>query len=96
MNKISYAGDVETKQIDLVGKYSTVSLIALFNQVEIYEDLFSPFITGTITISESFDLINNLPLIGEEFLILDITTPGFEKRIKGRFYVFKCFVGRKF
>lgn len=90
MEKINGAGDIEIKQIDLVGKYSTTSLVGLYTEVQIFEDIFSPFITGTITITESFDLINKLPLIGEEFLILDLTTPGFEKRIKGRFYVFKC------
>lgn len=90
MEKINGAGDIDIKQIDLVGKYSTISLVGLYTEVQIFEDIFSPFITGTITITESFDLINKLPLIGEEFLILDLTTPGFEKRIKGRFYVFKC------
>jgi hypothetical protein len=90
MEKINGAGDIEIKQIDLIGKYSTTSLVGLYTEIQIFEDIFSPFITGTITITESFDLINKLPLIGEEFLILDLTTPGFEKRIKGRFYVFKC------
>jgi hypothetical protein len=90
MEKINGAGDIEIKQIDLIGKYSTTSLVGLYTEIQIFEDIFSPFITGTITITESFDLMNKLPLIGEEFLILDLTTPGFEKRIKGRFYVFKC------
>jgi len=90
MDKISYAGEKEIKKIELVGKFSTVNLDALFNTIDIYEDLFSPFITGSITITESFDLINNLPLIGEEFLDLDIASPGSLKRITGRFYVYKA------
>lgn len=88
-DRLTSAGDVDIRRLELVGKFSTINLGGLFQSIEIYEDIFSPFITGTVTVVESFDLINNLPIIGEEFLFLDITTPGFEKRIEGKFYVYK-------
>lgn len=86
---LTQAGDIDIRKMELVGKYSTINLIGMFSNLNIYEDLFSPFITGSVLLVESYDLINKLPIIGEEFLVLDITTPGFEKRINGKFYVYK-------
>ena len=40
MEKINGAGDIEIKQIDLVGKYSTTSLVGLYTEVQIFEDIF--------------------------------------------------------
>lgn len=45
--------------------------------IEIYEDIMSPFISGNITISDSIALGEVLPLQGEETLILELDTPGF-------------------
>lgn len=88
-DKLTQAGDIDIRKMELVGKYSTINLIGMFSNLNIYEDLFSPFITGSVLLVESYDLINKLPIIGEEFLVLDITTPGFDKRINGKFYVYK-------
>jgi hypothetical protein len=60
--------------------------------IEIYEDLFSPFISMAITIRESQDFINALPLRGEEIINLEISTPGFTKEelfFKGKYYIYK-------
>lgn len=89
IDSLTHAGDIDIRKMELVGKYSTINLMGMFSNLNIYEDLFSPFITGSVLLVESFDLINKLPIIGEEFLVLDITTPGFEKRIQGKFYVYK-------
>lgn len=44
-------------------------------QIDLYEDIFSPFIKGTITLLESIDLLNLFPLVGEEMITLGFHTP---------------------
>jgi hypothetical protein len=61
-------------------------------QVELFEDMFAPFITGTIVLTDALDLINFFPFIGEEYLMLKVSTPSFndpDKIISGEFYLYK-------
>lgn len=53
-----------------------VDVLRLVNTLNIYEDVMSPFVTGTLLISDSIALAESLPFIGEEMLILDMETPG--------------------
>lgn len=55
------------------GRYLNVTNITF--QVNLYEDLMSPFITGSMTISDAASFNTLLPLTGEEILTLDIETP---------------------
>ena len=91
------AGDIN---IDKVEIYSLASGAAfdIKNQVlaiQIYEDLFSPFITGSIIVKDSLDLINKLPFGGQEYLDLKLFTPTLDVSleelgiIQGRFYIYK-------
>ncbi|NBP55009.1 hypothetical protein EBU71_00425 [bacterium] len=92
MEQLKFAGDVEIHDLSLIGKTGVVDIRQLMASISIYEDLFSPFISGKITIKESLDLINQLPLIGEEFVDIHVSTPTFEgdsRILKGRFYVYK-------
>lgn len=90
-NQLRYAGDVNIERATLTssrGVYQNVT--AQIIRVIVYEDLFSPFITGSIILKESFDFQNILPLIGEEYLQLKISTPTIEKGvIEGTFLVYK-------
>lgn len=96
-NKIRFAGDVNVEYVwvqSLVnGKKMNVS-----NQlitIQIFEDLFSPFITGTLIFRESLDFASNFPFVGEEIIELKIFTPTLDSKdpegavIKGTFYVYK-------
>jgi hypothetical protein len=52
--------------------------------------LLSPFITGTLVIKDSLDLINLFPFVGEEYVELDIKTPTLKTgNISGKFYIYK-------
>lgn len=89
--QILKAGDVN---IDMVEITSTNGLYQdITNQImaiQIFEDLFSPFITGTLEVKDSLDLLNLFPFTGEEFLHLKISTPTLQKgNIDGKFYVYK-------
>lgn len=92
-SNLRFAGDVSVSQLEIVGKTGRIDVRMLMLNMTIFEDLFSPFISGNIVLKESLDLINKLPLIGEEYLEMHVYTPGFEgspeKEFKGRFYIYK-------
>jgi hypothetical protein len=90
---IRFAGDVSINKIEIIasnglGQEVTNQVVAL----EIYEDMFSPFISGVLALKDSLDLVNLFPLVGEEAVNIRISTPSFkdkDKIIDDQFYIFK-------
>ena len=89
--KISKAGDVLIEKVQITttkGFYQDIT-----NQViglQIFEDILSPFITGTLEMRDGLDLMNVFPFNGEEFLELKVSTPTLnEGNIDGKFYIYK-------
>lgn len=89
--KLRFAGDVDIERIQITSPNGVY--LDIRNQViaiQLFEDLFSPFITGTIVVQDSLDLLNNIPFLGEEYLSMTISTPTLTKgKIQGEFYIFK-------
>jgi hypothetical protein len=90
-NQLRYAGDVNVERATITsskGVFQNVTgQVAL---IRIYEDIFSPFITGSIILKESFDYQSVFPLLGEEFLELKISTPTIKLgTISGTFHIYK-------
>lgn len=86
------AGDVDIKDITIVtSKGFTQTITPQVLGVEIFEDIFSSFITGRLIVKDSQELTNLLPLVGEEVVRLDIHTPTLpdEERIKDEFFIYK-------
>ena len=46
--------------------------------IEIFEDINSPVITGSLTLLDIDNMIENAPIIGQEYLSLVISTPTLE------------------
>ena len=88
---IRFAGDVSVDKAQIVtskGIYQDIS--AQIITLQLYEDLFAPFLTGSLIIKESLDLVNLFPFIGEEFFDLEISTPSLPRgNVKARFYIYK-------
>jgi hypothetical protein len=90
---IRFAGDVNVEQITITSTNGFTQNIT--NQVvgvELFEDMFSPFLSGNIIVKESLDLINLIPLVGEEFVKIKINTPSFQgvgQVIDNDFYIYK-------
>jgi len=90
---IRFAGDVSIDKIEIIsatgyGQQVSNQVIA----IEIYEDMFSPFISGVIAFKDSLDLANLFPLVGEEYVNIRIRTPSFtgkDKTIDEQFMVYK-------
>ena len=89
--QLKFAGEVLLDKVRIItpsGFYQDIAGQVI--TVQMYEDLFSPFITGSLIVKESLDLINLFPFIGEEYLELEIRTPTLEKNnIKNTFYIYK-------
>ena len=87
---LRFAGDVSIEKIQLSalnGQYANI-----LNQVisvEIYEDIFTSFMSLSVVVKESVDYINMFPFIGEEYLEIEIVTPLSETSIRGKFYIYK-------
>ena len=89
--KLKFAGEVSIDKVRIItptGFYQDITGQVI--NIQVYEDLFSPFITGSLIIKESLDLVNLFPFIGEEYVELEIRTPTLEQNnIKGTFYIYK-------
>jgi len=90
---IRFAGDVSIDEIKIIssngfGQDVTNQVVAL----EIYEDLWSPFMSGVLALKDSLDLTNLFPFVGEEFVNIKIHTPSFDdktKIINDQYYIYK-------
>lgn len=87
---VTFAGDVTINSIELVSGGSKIDIREQVAYIDFYEDIFSPFITGKVILQDAQDLVNRMPLIGQELLRVDIETPQMkEGKLKGTFYIFK-------
>ena len=88
---LKFAGDVSIDKVKIItsdGFYQDIAAQVI--NIQYYEDLFSPFISGSLIIKDSLDLVNLFPFVGEEFVELEITTPALQNgAIKGRYYIYK-------
>ena len=87
------AGSVNVRELRLISsKDVVVDLNEFLVELNIYEDIFSQHLYGDIVLSDSRNLIDFLPIIGEEYLNVEFFTPTFEEQnqiIKKTFRVFK-------
>lgn len=91
--QIKKAGDVVIEEVIIIGSTGTRFDVTLqLISIELFEDLFAPTISGNITITDSLDLVNNVPFVGEEVLQLRFRTPQYtEDRdiVNAQFYIYK-------
>jgi hypothetical protein len=91
---LRFAGDVSIEDATITSMVSGLSF-NVTNQlitIEIFEDMFAPFITGSLIFRESLDFANAFPFVGQEYLDLKVSTPTFENSggtVEGRFYIYK-------
>ena len=90
--ELRFAGDVSIEKCDIFTSGGVrQDIAAQVIAITVYEDIFSPFVSGSLTVRESFDLVNLFPFVGEEMVELDIVTPTLDekKNITGSFYIYK-------
>jgi hypothetical protein len=89
---ITKPGDVIITSLDLsiISSEDPLDLKPFMMEINLYEDIFSPTLHGSVVIRDSLNLIGRLPIIGDEVLTMDIQTPwaelgGYSKSNLGTF-----------
>lgn len=95
--ELRYAGDINVAEVTITSLI-TDKKFNVANQlltIQIFEDMFSPFISGSLIFKESLDFASNFPFVGEEVIDLKLFTPTLDEVkpktgvIQGRFYIYK-------
>lgn len=88
---VRFAGDVNIAKVKIVTRNGLAQdITGQVINIQIFEDLFSPFITGSLILKESLDLINLFPFAGEEEVEIEINTPSLQNgNISAKFYIYK-------
>jgi hypothetical protein len=91
--QIVQAGQVNIVACDLLQANGEdgLELTALVEKITIYEDIFSPFISGEIVLRDTYDIPNTIGRSSRDLLRLVINTPSLaeEKNIDGYFLIYK-------
>ena len=74
--KLQYAGEYSLERLELITINGKFDLTKNYLQLDLFEDLFSSGITGSLVITDTNNLIVNSPLVGQEYLRLKISSPG--------------------
>lgn len=94
-NQLSFPGEINVLKAILISSTGkSLDISAMVADLSIFEDIFSNTMTGYVLLEDAMDLINTLPLIGQEQLVIDVQTPTLDQRIQKTFYVYKL-QGRK-
>ena len=74
---LQFAGEVDVEEVFITSSQnpSNVDLTNFMVEFNLYEDLFSPTMHGDIVISDSNNLITELPMIGTELITVKFRTP---------------------
>jgi hypothetical protein len=75
-NSIRYAGDFYIEEIQLLTiKGGSIDLKDIISTIDIYEDIGTHAITGSISFVDTNNIVYNGPIIGQERLYLKVYTP---------------------
>lgn len=75
-----HAGDFNLEKLTITSPNTeeTADITEFMLEINLYEDLFSPCMTGNLILADAANLISNLPIIGNEYITLKIRTPTLE------------------
>src|ERR1035437_410939 len=59
----------------------TIDVQNIMLELDLYEDIFVPVMTGSVRLGDAGDIISSLSLHGNEFLLLNIDKPTLDKPI---------------
>lgn len=92
LDTLFFAGDVTVNEVTIVtSRGLSITVTPQVAGVEIYEDIFSPFMSGKVYVRDGHSLSTLMPLIGEEYIKIDITTPSIDKKYgyRNEFFIYK-------
>lgn len=72
-------GTVLVEEISIINQYDeSTGLSEFYTELNIFEDMYSPCIFAELLITDNINLIANLPIVGNEMVIVKLRTPTFE------------------
>ena len=79
MSTVQYAGQFTIEKCELVTSAGLViNLSSSILEINLFEDIYSNAIKGSILCFDTNNLITNTQILGQDYLRLKIVTPGFE------------------
>ena len=76
-NTIQYAGQYNLRECHLLSSTGvTARLDANVIEINLYENIFTQSIIGSLFVTDQNNLIANMPIVGQEFVSLKLETPG--------------------
>ena len=79
MSTVQYAGQFVIEKCELITSAGlTINLSSSILEINIFEDIYSNALKGSILCFDTNSLITNTQILGQDYLRLKITTPGFE------------------
>ena len=63
-----------------------INVSQLLQEINIYQSIDTPYLSGSMLISDSVGVYEKLPIIGQERLIFSLTTPGADQNVDFRDY----------
>lgn len=88
-DKISVGSDINLIKLDIISLAGVkIDATKLFIELEIYENIFSNVMTGSLTIQDKYNFTKNVPLIGKETIELTFKTPSSDE-VKKVFSVYE-------
>ena len=79
MAEVQYAGEYELQTCEIIASSGVVAEISNnIVEINLFENIFSSSLTGSIIFADTNNLTDNLPIIGQEYISIKIITPGME------------------
>lgn len=66
-----------------------IDLTKMINSFNLYEDIFTPFITGDVDVGDAMDIFNNFVIRGNEYVFIKLDKPSLDKPIERYFRIWK-------
>ena len=77
MDRTQFAGEFKLDKCELISSTGvSADISAIVAEINIFESIFKTALTGSVVITDTNNLVDNMPIIGQEFLSLKISTPG--------------------
>ena len=91
LNSQSYLrmNDIRINDISIISNGAIIGIINQYAVCEISENLFHNNVTGVLGGIDGVNILSNLPVTGQEFLLISFTTPGSDKEQEALFSIDK-------
>ena len=75
-SELQFAGEFLIEECKIVSTTGTVfDINNIVEEINVYENIYSAAVSGDIVIKDTTNMIRNIPIVGEERLILKVQTP---------------------